>query len=88
MPLDDIHLTVDGCDLDQDLARALAQKLAERENPDTFLVSWYNRRRNSHSPCCLGCVIGDRPGWDVYGENHEGRVRLTVNDGEYVFIFS
>ena len=31
-------------------------------------------------PSCVRCEIGDRPGWEVYGENHEGRFRIIFND--------
>lgn len=66
----------------------LCRLLAARDNPDTTLVAWMDRRRDLHSPACVRCQIGDEPGWEVYGRNHGGRLRFSVNDGQYVFIFS
>lgn len=84
----DIRIAITGIPLDFDTARSLARMLAERENPESSLVAWGDLRRQTHSPCCVKCEIGDRPGWEVYGENHEGRLRIAFNDQEYIFIHS
>jgi hypothetical protein len=69
-------------------ARGLAEALAARHNIETMLISWADRERGVHSPQCLKCEINGRPGWEVYGENHGGRVMIGVNDDQYVFIYS
>ncbi len=84
----DVKLTIEGQPLHFELARSLAKTLAEDGNDQADLVAWCDRERNLHSPCCIHCVIGDRPGWEVYGENHGGRLRISVNDDAFVFIYS
>ncbi|MFZ5776134.1 MAG: AF1514 family protein [Thermodesulfobacteriota bacterium] len=84
----EIRIAITGMALDFDTARIVAKALALRDNPDTMLVAWGDRHRDTHSPCCVKCAIGDRPGWEVYGENHEGRLRIAFNDEAYVFIHS
>ena len=86
--MDKVEITIDGQDVDQDLARLLARQIAERRNPDTILLSWHNRQRKAQSPCCLGHDLGGRPAWEVYGEGHGGKLRVSVNGGAFVFVFS
>jgi hypothetical protein len=83
-----IHLAIEGIEPDFESCREFAKTLAKRDNPETTLISWSNSLRNSRSPCCLGCQIGDEPGWEVYGRTHGGRLRISVNNDDYVFIFS
>jgi len=74
--------------LTQEQAQEIGQLIAARDNPETIVVSRFNRLANASSPCCLKGSIGDRPGWEVYGENHGGRLKISINDGDFVFIFS
>jgi len=83
-----IALNVDGLVLDFSLARRLGDCLAGRENEDYTLISWFDRTRNIHSPQCLHCEIKGEPGWEVYGKNHGGRLRISFNDGAMVLIYS
>jgi hypothetical protein len=84
----EIKIKISGEDPTLEEATAKARQIAAEENQETDLISWFNRRTNKHSPSCVHCEIGCRPGWEVYGENHGGRLRIEVNNGEYVFIFS
>lgn len=83
-----IHLHIDGMSCDFDLARDLAAVLARRDDEETMLISWNDRVRGIHSPQCLKCEIKGAPGWEVYGRNHGGRLRIDVNDDQFVFIHS
>lgn len=84
----DIYISVDGLALGYDLARNIAKTLAKRDNEETVLIAWFDRGKNTHSPSCVKCQIGDKPGWEVYGKNHGGRLKIIFGDGEYVFIYS
>lgn len=84
----DVLISISEYDLDFILARDLARIIAEQNEPDTTLVAWYDEKQNTHSPSCVKCEIGDRPGWEVYGENHGGRLKIIINDREYVFMYS
>lgn len=84
----EINIRISGCELSQKQARGMALIIAEQGNPEAMAVSRFNRRANACSPCCLKDDLGGKPGWEVYGENHGGRLKITVNDGEFVFVFS
>ena len=83
-----ISINISGENLSQKQAQKIGQLLAEKNNPDTVVISRFNRIANACSPCCLKGEIGNRPGWEIYGENHGGRLKISINDGDYVFIFS
>jgi len=84
--MDEIKIEVTGHKLDQEAAQQMALILARRDNPETMVIARCNRPLNSCSPCALKGNLGDRPGWEVYGESHGGRLKITVNNGDYVFI--
>jgi len=84
----EILVSISGMEVGFDLARELGRSLAEKGDPETMLVAWEDKRNRKHSPSCVKCDIADEPGWLVYGRNHGGRLKIDVNAGEYVFIFS
>ena len=84
----DILIAITGADLDFDLARDMARIIALQANGETDCLAWSDAHREAHSPGCVQCEIKGRPGWEVYGENHGGRVKIIFNQGEYVFIQS
>ncbi|MFO7606778.1 MAG: AF1514 family protein [Desulfurivibrionaceae bacterium] len=83
-----ISVMITGCAVSREEAQEIGRVLAAKDNPDTDVVARYNRLTNSCSPCCLKEKFGDRPGWEVYGENHGGRLKININAGDYIFIFS
>ncbi len=86
--MQDVKITVEGVELDFDLIRRMVEPLALAGNEFTTLVSWNDRDRDVHSPQCLKCEIKGEPGWEVYGRNHQGRLRVSVNDDRFVLIYS
>lgn len=86
--MDEVRVAIRGVDLDFATVRRLAQALAEAGNPEAELIAWRDARQGTHSPSCVKCQIGDRAGWEVYGANHGGRLRVEINDGAYVLIYS
>lgn len=83
-----ITMEIQGETLDFALARQLGDCLAGKENEDFTLVSWFDRTRDLHSPQCLHCEIKGEPGWEVYGRNHGGRLRISFNEDTFVLIYS
>lgn len=83
-----ISILIDGVDVDFLLARHIGEEIAKRENQETTLVSWQDKQRNVHSPQCLHCEIRGEPGWEVYGRNHGGRLRMSFNHDALVLIYS
>ena len=84
----DVLIAITGADLDFEMARSMAKIIAQRENGESDCLAWSDSRKKKHSPSCVQCEIKERPGWEVYGENHGGRLKIIFNEGEYVFIHS
>ena len=84
----EIELTLTGCELDWELAAGISTMIATRQNSETMMIARYNRLTNACSPCCLKGNLGGKPGWEVYGESHGGRLKVIVNGGDFVFIFT
>lgn len=83
-----VECTVLGYEVDFDQAKEICRIMAKKDNEFTMLVSWCDRDKGVHSPCCLKCEFKGEPGWEVYGRNHEGRLRISVNSDQFVFIYS
>ncbi len=83
-----ISINITGCSVQFDTARAMAELLALPGNDFATLVAWNDKKGNIHSPQCLHCEIKGLPGWEVYGQNHDGRLRISVNNEDFVFIYS
>ena len=83
-----VTITTEGLSLTWDLARDLALAVARQDNDDPMLMSWYDRQRDKFSPSCCQCDIKEGPAWEIYGKNHGGRYRVSINDDDYVFIYS
>ena len=84
----DVSILLEGLEPVFEDYREITRILAEQENRETMLVAWSDKKRNTHSPSCVRCQVGEVPGWEVYGRNHEGRLRISVNNDEYVFIYT
>ncbi|MFH2123338.1 MAG: AF1514 family protein [Pseudomonadota bacterium] len=74
--------------IDFEQAKGIARILAERGNEFATLISWCDRDKGVHSPHCLQCEIKGEQAWEVYGRNHEGRLRISFDDDRFVFIYS
>ena len=83
-----VVVELSGYEVDFEQARQIAELLALHDNEFATLVSWNDRAKGVHSPQCLKCEIKGKPGWEVYGRNHEGRLRISFNDDAFVFIYS
>ena len=83
-----IACNINGYTVNFDQAREMSRLMAEDGNDYATLVSWCDRDKGVHSPCCLKCELKGKPGWEVYGENHEGRLRISFDEDRFVFIYS
>lgn len=83
-----VDCAIQGYVVSFDQAREFARGMAEKDNDFATLVSWCDREKGVHSPCCLKCEFEGEPGWEVYGRNHEGRLRISFDADRFVFIYS
>ena len=86
--MEKISIKIEGRKLHFDLANAMALAIAEDNEEEPMLICWNDRGRDMHSPSGVMCEIKGAPGWEVYGENHGGQLRISINDEEYVFIYA
>lgn len=71
-----------------DAARDAAYDYACQDDNDPMLMAWFDRTAGTFSPSCCKCDIKEGPAWEIYGMNHGGRLRISVNDDLYVFIYT
>ena len=83
-----VECRLTGYEVDFDQAREMARLLGEKENEFATLVSWCDREKGVHSPHCLKCEIKGEAAWEVYGRNHQGRLRISIDDDRFVLIYS
>jgi hypothetical protein len=83
--MQEVALTVCGVALDFETAQALAKIVATRREEGAMLLAWWDRVRGRESPQVPECQ--HKPGWLAYAESHGGDLRVSINSGDYVFIF-
>jgi len=79
-----VHSDASGCDFS--CARDLAVQHARTFDSDPMLLSWFDRRREAFSPhgeCCAD----DEPSWLTYALSRGGNLSISVDEGDYYFIF-
>jgi YHS domain-containing protein len=85
-PMQNVGLIVNGLELEFESAQALAKVAANHLVAGAMLLAWYDRPREKESPEVPECT--GKPGWIAYAEGHGGNIRVDINHGEYVFIFT
>ncbi len=83
-----VQIAVEGVNVDFETVRRMGELIALQENEYATLVAWNDRDGKRHSPQCLKCEIKGEPGWEVYGRNHAGRLRISINEDQFVLIYS
>jgi len=83
-----ITLSLEGQEIDLALAQQLGKVIALVGNEEAGLICWGDNLRHRHSPSGLHCEIRGEPGWEVYGRNHGGRLRISINHDDLVLIYS
>ena len=81
-----IYLEVADPNLDFSQARRLADAEAGKRRGECMLLSWYNGKTGEFSPP-VECGGGDKPSWLVYAESRGGEISVSVNEGEFVFLY-
>jgi hypothetical protein len=86
-----IDVQIHGLDVDIGLAQKVTRVLAEQTNPDTDLVSWFDKTEDRYSPWVpkeCACDSEDHAYWERYGMNRGGRLKMIVNEGEFELIYT
>ncbi len=81
-----IKLTTAGFPLDFETAQVLAQTAATRYDETEMPIAWFDRDRGKEYPDVPECQ--HKPGWLAYAEGHSANVKVDINGGQYVFMFS
>lgn len=80
-----IKVTVEG-DLDFTKAKDVAKQKVKELYPDAMLLSWCIGKTDEHYPT-LKCSTSDKPAWLLYAEARGADVTISINEGEYIFVF-
>ena len=83
-----VEISLAGDAITWDAARDKAYEFACKGDEDPMLMAWFDQTTGKFSPSCCKCDIKDGAAWEIYGKNHGGRYRISVNDDSYVFIYS
>ena len=83
-----ISISIKGLDLDFESSQTIAKAIATMGSPDTTSMAWYDKKLNRHSPATVECNSKGTPGWEEYGRNHDGKWEISINEGDYVFIYT
>ena len=84
----EISIDVKGTSLDFHAAQSIAKSIASEDNPDTTAMAWFDKKSDRHSPSTVECNSKGIPGWEEYGRNHGGRKKISINEDEYIFIYT
>ena len=87
MLINPVDLKIDDGQLDFNRAKFFSDGKANELLKSPMLLSWYNRRSGHYSPS-VTCCSEEKPGWLVYAESRGGNLSVTVNDEQYVFIYT
>jgi hypothetical protein len=82
---DPIEMRVEG-HLDFPQAKELASRRAREVADEPMLLAWFDRARGAFSPR-ITCCREDRPSWLTYAESRGGDLVISLNEGDFVFIF-
>lgn len=76
--------------LNYDIAHDLSKLIASRINPEGSLIAWHDKRKNTCGPgeVCKTTPVVDVVELERYGKSHGGNVKITMDDGHYMFIYS
>ena len=80
-----IKMTIEG-HLDFIKAKDAAKQKVKELYPDAILLSWFIGKTSKHYPT-LKCSTSDKPAWLLYAEARGADVTISINEGEYIFIF-
>jgi Domain of unknown function (DUF5619) len=86
MLTDPIEMRVEGR-LDFAQAKRLAQQRAGEISEEPMLLAWFDRARGLFSPN-ITCCREDKPSWLTYAESRGGNIVISINEMDYVFVFT
>lgn len=78
-------INMEESDVTFDKAEEAAKRVARTYDSAPLLLSWYDKKAGKTSPD-KSCE-GQEPGWIEYAKSHGGCFTVSVNHGEYMFIF-
>ena len=87
--MDQIELKASGIDFET--ARNMANEQAHGRDVEGELLSWFDRKESRYSPWVppeCACNSEEHPYWERYAIHRGGRLKVMINDGEYIFIYA
>jgi hypothetical protein len=85
-PMHEIQLQIKGMLLDYESARAVADTLVSHIMESPMCIAWYDGQKQEEHPTVPECQ--HKPGWLAYAEGHGGGLKIDLNQGEFIFVFT
>ncbi len=83
-----VEIRVRNKEITFDEAKTLAEAVAAIYSDEVMILAWYDEKSNRFFPQVACCDCGDgRPSWEIYADSRGAKIKVIVNDGEYVFLF-
>jgi hypothetical protein len=73
-------------EVDFDDAKRMADAKAREKLSEPMPLAWYDRKAGTFAPK-VECCDQNKPAWLIYAESRGGKVVVSVNGEEYVFVY-
>ena len=81
-----VHMKIQDASCDLNCATRKATSMARKYGNEPQLLSWFDKRGETHSLLGECCVEGE-PSWIASAEARNANLTVEVDGGNYVFIF-
>ncbi len=81
-----IELRIDDESVDFTQAKEAAEQAAKSKTNSPMLLAWFNSLTGRFSPDVI-CCGETKPTWLVYAESRGADLSVSVNNGDFVFVF-
>jgi hypothetical protein len=86
--MQEISVLIAGLNLRFDTAQRISLSIAQEDNSEPMTLSWYDKKKERFSPNIEECTPEGLPAWEAYAKNRGGRLKINLNQGEYIFIYT
>lgn len=72
--------------LDYEMAKSFSDLEDSQLSKEFMIVAWYDGQNDVEHPSVPECQ--HKPGWQAYADGHGGEIKVDINGGEFIFIYS
>lgn len=83
---DTVELQLETTNANFNAAKTRADASSKSVLREPMLVAWYDGIQHEEHPNIPECQ--HKPGWIAYAEDHNGKLLVDVNQGQFMFIYA